>query len=71
MSESEKKSRYTQAQKKAAQKYLSEKIDDIKVRVEKGKRAVIKDHADKQNESMNQYIINAIDERMQREDSAE
>jgi predicted HicB family RNase H-like nuclease len=63
----EKKSRYTESQKRAAEKYLSEKVEDIKIRVPKGKKEVIRSHATGQGESMNQFIVRAIDETMERD----
>lgn len=63
----EKKSRYTEAQAKAAKKYLTESVEDIKIRVPKGQKAVIKAHADQQGESMNQFVIRAVNEAMERD----
>lgn len=63
----EKKSRYTPAQKKAAEKYLKESVEDIRIRVPKGKKAIIKTHAEQQGESMNQFVIRAINETMERD----
>ncbi|MCM1237368.1 MAG: hypothetical protein NC489_45460 [Ruminococcus flavefaciens] len=51
------------AQKKASIKYL-EKLDEVRIRMEKGKKADIKAVAEAAGESMNQYIINAVDQRM-------
>lgn len=65
----EKKSRYTEAQAKAAKKYLSETVEDVRIRVPKGQKAVIKAHAEKQGESMNQFVIRAINEAMERDSS--
>lgn len=63
----EKKSRYTEAQAKAAKKYLTESVEDIKIRVPKGQKAVIKAHADQKGESMNQFVIRAVNEAMERD----
>ncbi len=65
----EKKSRYTEAQAKAAKKYLSETVEDVRIRVPKGQKAVIKAHAEKQGESMNQFVIRAINEAMERDNA--
>ena len=59
-----KKSRYTEAQARAASKYLKESVEDIRIRVPKGQKAVIKEYADSQGESMNAFVLRAIDERM-------
>lgn len=63
----EKKSRYTEAQAKAAKKYLSETVEDVRIRVPKGQKAIIKTHADSQGESMNQFVVRAINEAMERD----
>ena len=56
----EKKSRYTEAQKKSAEKYLGEKLEEIKFRVPKGQKAIIKAAAEAQGKSTNQFIIDCI-----------
>jgi predicted HicB family RNase H-like nuclease len=55
-------SRYTEAQKRSAEKYLQEKVEDIRIRVPKGEKAVIKVRAEAQGKSLNQYILDAIKE---------
>ena len=71
MTAEERKSRYTEAQKRAAEKYLRETVEDIRIRVPKGEKAKIKAHAESQNESMNQFVIRAIAEAMQRDQERE
>lgn len=66
----EKKTFYTEARKRANEKYLKETVEDIKIRVPKGQKAVIKAHADRQQESMNQFVIRAINETMERDANA-
>ena len=61
------KSRYTEAQARSAKKYLKETVEDVRIRVPKGQKAVIKAHADKNGESMNQFVIRAINETMERD----
>lgn len=56
----------SEAQKKASIKYL-EKLDEIRIRMPKGEKKNIKEAASAAGESMNQYIINAVDQRMERE----
>ena len=63
----ERKSRYTEAQAKAAKKYLTETVEDVRIRAPKGQKAVIKAHAERQGESMNAFVIRAIDETMERD----
>lgn len=58
---------YTDAKKRANAKYLKETVEDVRIRVPKGQKAVIKEHAKKQGESMNAFVIRAIDETMERD----
>ena len=58
---------YTEARKKDKKKYLKESVEDVRIRVPKGQKAVIKNHAEQQGESMNAFVIRAIDETMQRD----
>ena len=67
MSEEIKKSRYTAAQKRAAEKYLHESVEDIRIRVPKGQKDIVKAHAESMNESMNQFVVRAILETMERD----
>jgi len=54
------------AQKKASAKYL-EKLDEVRIRMPKGKKDDIKAVAAAAGESVNQYILNAVDQRISRE----
>lgn len=63
----EKKSRYTEAQARSAKKYLTETVEDVRIRVPKGQKSVIKSHAESQGESMNQFVTRAIKETMKRD----
>lgn len=70
----EKKSTYTgqtDARRKASAKYLKESVEDVRIRVPKGQKAIIKSHAEKQGESMNAFVIRAIDETMKRDSQEE
>ena len=65
-----KKSTYTgqtEARRKASAKYLKESVEDIRIRVPKGQKAVIKAHAEQQGESMNPFVTRAINETMERD----
>lgn len=62
-----KESRYTEAQARAVRKYLTETVEDVRIRVPKGQKAVIKAHADVMGESMNAFVVRAIDETMDRD----
>ena len=57
----------TDARRRATAKYLKDTVEDIRIRVPKGQKAVIKAHADRQQESMNQFVIRAINETMERD----
>ena len=65
----EKKSRYTEAQARSAKKYLTETVEDVRIRVPKGQKAIIKAHAESQGESMNQFVVRAIHEAMANDDA--
>ena len=56
----------SEAQRKAAAKYL-EKLDEIRIRMPKGRKDEIKAHAETQGQSVNSFIIAAIDEKMERD----
>lgn len=60
---------YTEAQKRASIKYMAEKTDDIRLRVPKGLKEKYRTEAEKRGESMTQFIISAIDEKIEREES--
>lgn len=57
----------SKAQQKAVTKYMRENYDEIKVRVEKGRRDTIKAHAEARGESVNGFINRAISETMERD----
>ena len=56
----------SEAQKKATVKYL-EKLDEIRIRMPKGKKAAIQAHAEACRESVNGFINRAILEAMERD----
>ena len=57
----------TDAQRRARDKWLNEKVETINVRVPKGKKTVIQDYASAHGESVNGFINRAIDEAMARD----
>lgn len=57
------------AQRKATDKYL-EKFDEMRVRVPTGRKAEIKAHAEAQGESLNSFIIRAMDETIERDNGS-
>ena len=60
----------SKAQQRAVNKYVKSNYDEVKLRMPKVKKDVIQAHAAQQGESVNAYINRAIDEAMQRDDSA-
>ena len=61
----------SKAQQKAVSKYMKNNYDEIKVRVEKGRKAQIQAHAEVQGESVNGFINRAIAETMERDQEQE
>jgi len=57
----------TEAQKQARDKWLKEKVEEIKFRVPKGTKAAIQEHAAQCGESTNSFIYRAVQEAMARE----
>lgn len=53
--------------KKSAKKWDAANLDRVSVAMPKGKKDDIKEAASAAGESMNQYIINAVDQRMERD----
>jgi|GEM_PF-2672396 len=67
MADEQKKRGYTQAQNKATQKYIKNNYDDIRIRVRKDdeiNKAVITESANKVNESVNEYVVKAVKQRI-------
>ena len=60
----------TDAQRRARDKWLSEKVETINIRVPKGEKARIQAHAAAKGESTNAFIYRAINETIQREGEA-
>lgn len=56
----------TEAQLRASKKY-HEKFDDIKLRVPKGQREMLQNHAQSQGESLNAFLSRAATETMARD----
>ena len=57
----------SKAQQKAVAKYMKENYDTFQVRMPKGKKEQIKTAAESSGKSLNGYINEAIDEKMQAE----
>lgn len=70
----EKKRKYTgqtDARRKASAKYLKESVEDIRVRVPKGDKAKVQEHAASMGESTNAFVVRAINETMERDNTKE
>lgn len=68
MSEEQKKRGYTQAQNKATQRYVKKSYDVLTIRTRKDdeiNKAVITDNANKVNESVNEYVVKAVKQRIE------
>ncbi len=62
--------KYTEARKEGNRKWDAANLDRISIAVPKGKKDVIKAHAEAQGESVNGFINRAIDETMARDSAA-
>lgn len=61
----------SKAQQKSVRKYVKQNYDLFQVMFPKGQKDVIKAQAEKQKESINQYINKAVNERLKRENAIE
>jgi len=57
----------SKAQQKAVHKYVKNNYDRIEVTAPKGKKDIIKAHAETKGESVNGFINRAIDETIERD----
>ena len=53
--------KYTPSQKKAIEKYIREKTDDIRVRLPKGSKEKFKKAAERRNLSLSKYLNYLVD----------
>ncbi|MCD8145883.1 MAG: hypothetical protein LUD84_01165 [Clostridiales bacterium] len=60
----------TPAQKRATEKYLKSK-DEIRIRLPKGQKGIIKDHALQRGESVNAFIARAIENQIKQDSKKE
>ncbi len=61
----------SKAQQRAVAKYMKNNYDELKVRVPKGHKDIIKAHAESKGESLNGFVNRAIDETMERDNNIE
>ena len=59
--------KYTDARKEGNRKWDTANLDRVSIAMPKGKKNDIKAAAAAVGESMNQYIINAVEQRMERD----
>ena len=57
----------SKAQQKAVQKYVKNNYDRVVVTLPKGRRDEVKKHASDHGESMNAFIVRAVNETMERD----
>ena len=57
----------TEAQKRATMRYMKNNYDRIELKVAKGKKADLQDHATSMGESLNGFVNRAIDEAVVRD----
>lgn len=60
---------YSESQKRASAKYNAKAYDRIELKVKKGKKDEIKEHAESMGESVNGFINRAIDETIARDNT--
>ena len=61
----------SKAQQDAVRKYVKAHYDEVKIRMEKGRKAQIQAHSEIQGESVNGFINRAIAETMERDQEQE
>ena len=61
----------SKAQQKAVAKYMKNNYDELKIRVSKGNKDIIKAHAAEQGESLNGFVNRAIEETIKHDSSSE
>ena len=57
----------SKAQQKAVNKYVKNNYDRLELTVPKGRKAEIKAHAESHGESVNAFIVRAVNEAMERD----
>ena len=62
----EKSEKRKEQQRKASEKYLKERVEDIRIRVPKGHKAKYVQAASDLGISLNQFVIDAMDEKIER-----
>ncbi len=60
----------SKAQQKAVNKYVKNNYDRINVTFPKGQKEIIREHAKKQDESVNAFITRSVSETMERDNQS-
>ncbi len=60
---------YNQKQKEYTINYMKQNLDEIKFRVPKGQKEAIRNHAESRGEKLTPFIIRAINETIERDNS--
>ena len=61
----------TDAQRRARDKWLSEKVETINLRVPKGSKVIIKTHAEKHGEPTNAFVYRTVMEAIERDEQTD
>lgn len=59
----------SEARRRANDKWLKEKVEEVKFRVPKGKKKIIQQHVAQTGESVNAFLNRAVDEAIERDNS--
>ena len=57
----------SEARRRANEKWLKEKVEEIKFRVPKGRKVLIQEHAARQGESVNSFLNRAVEEAIEKD----
>ena len=60
---------YTKAGQKAVDKYIKNNYDNVTLRVPKGRKSELQAHAEEHGESLNGFIVRAVDETIERDEA--
>ncbi|OQB13754.1 MAG: hypothetical protein BWY15_01603 [Firmicutes bacterium ADurb.Bin193] len=58
---------YSEAQKRATAKYMKNNLDELKIRMPKGKKEEIRAFAEGKGKSLNSFVNEAIDDKIERD----
>ena len=59
--------KYTEGQKESTRKYNEKAYDRIELKVTKGQKPILQEHAKSKGESLNSFVNRAINETMERD----